>query len=61
MIAHRADCETSEARTIACCMPPPTWDAQAELAALTASRPRSQPPAWRDWLTRIAHPRRTKP
>ncbi len=42
----------------------PTWDAQAELAALTAARRqrrRNQPPAWRDWLTRIAHPRRTRP
>lgn len=42
----------------------PTWDAQAELAALTADRRRrrrNQPPAWRDRLTRIAHPRRTRP
>jgi hypothetical protein len=42
----------------------PTWDAQAELAALTAARRRrrrNQPPAWLGWLTRIAHPRRTRP
>jgi hypothetical protein len=43
----------------------PTWDAQAELAALTVDRRRrrrrNQPPAWLGWLTRIAHPRRTKP
>jgi hypothetical protein len=42
----------------------PTWDAQAELAELTAARRRrrrNQPPAWRGWLTRIAHPRRTRP
>jgi hypothetical protein len=41
----------------------PTWDAQAELAELTAARRRcrrSQPPAWLGWLTRIAHPRRTQ-
>jgi hypothetical protein len=34
----------------------PIWDAQAELAALAATRRRrrrNQPPAWRDWLTRI--------
>jgi hypothetical protein len=42
----------------------PAWGAQAELAALTAARRRrrrNQPPAWLDWLTHIAHPRRTKP
>jgi hypothetical protein len=42
----------------------PAWDAQAELAELTAARRRrrrNQPPAWRDWLTRVAHPRRTRP
>ncbi len=42
----------------------PTWDAEAELAELTADRRRrrrNQPPAWRGWLTRIAHARRTQP
>jgi hypothetical protein len=42
----------------------PARDAQAELAELTAARRRrrrNQPPGWRDWLTRIAHPRRTRP
>ena len=42
----------------------PTWDAQADLAELTATRRRrrrNQPPAWLGWLTRIAHPRRTRP
>jgi hypothetical protein len=42
----------------------PAWDAQAELAELTAARRRrrrNQPPAWLGWLTRIAHPRRTRP
>jgi hypothetical protein len=42
----------------------PTCDAQAELAELAAARRRrrrNQPPAWRDWLTRIGHPRRTQP
>ena len=42
----------------------PTWDVQAELAELTAARRRrrrNQPPAWRDWLTRIAHTGRTRP
>jgi hypothetical protein len=42
----------------------PAWDAQAELAQLTADRRqwrRNQPPAWLGWLTRIAHPRRTRP
>jgi hypothetical protein len=42
----------------------PAWDAQAELAELAAARRRrrrNQPPAWRDRLTRIAHPRRTRP
>jgi hypothetical protein len=36
----------------------PTWDAQAELAALTRDRRqqrRTKPPAWLGWLTRIAH------
>jgi hypothetical protein len=39
----------------------PTWDAQAELATLTAERRRrrrSRPPAWLGWLTRITHPQR---
>jgi hypothetical protein len=38
----------------------PTWDAQAELAALTADRRRrrrSKRPAWLGWLSRIVHPR----
>lgn len=42
----------------------PTWDAQAELAELTTARRRhrrNQPPAWQGWLTRITHPRRTRP
>jgi hypothetical protein len=38
----------------------PTWDAQAELAALTADRRRrNQPPAWLGWLTTFAHARET--
>jgi hypothetical protein len=38
----------------------PTWDAEAELAALTAARRRrrNQPPAWLGWLIRIAHAQR---
>ena len=42
----------------------PEWDVDAELAALTATRRqrrRNQPPAWLAWLTRIVHPRRTRP
>jgi hypothetical protein len=39
----------------------PTWDAQAELTADRRRRRRNQPPAWLGWLTRIAHPRRTRP
>ena len=42
----------------------PEWDAEAELAALTAGRRqrrRNQRPAWLAWLTRIAHPGRTRP
>jgi hypothetical protein len=42
----------------------PTWDAQAELAALTTDRRRrrrTRPPAWPSWLTKIAHPWRTRP
>jgi hypothetical protein len=42
----------------------PEWDVDAELAALTASRRqgrRNRPPAWLAWLTRIVHPRRTRP
>jgi hypothetical protein len=37
-----------------------TWDAQAELAELTAARRRhrrTRSPAWLGWLARIAHPR----
>jgi hypothetical protein len=37
----------------------PEWDAEAELAALTAARRRrrrTRPPAWLAWLTRIVHP-----
>jgi hypothetical protein len=42
----------------------PEWDAEAELAALTAARRqrrRARPPAWLAWLGRIAHLRRTRP
>jgi hypothetical protein len=41
----------------------PEWDAEAELAALTADRRRrrrTRPPAWLAWLTRIGHPRRSR-
>ena len=40
----------------------PTWDPQAELAALTADRRqrrRIRRPAWLQWLGRIAHPHET--
>jgi hypothetical protein len=42
----------------------PEWDADAELAALTAARHqqrRNRPPAWLAWLTHIVRPRRTRP
>jgi hypothetical protein len=42
----------------------PEWDAEAELAALTADRRRrrrTRPPAWLAWIGRIVHPRRTRP
>jgi hypothetical protein len=42
----------------------PQWDAEAELAALSAARRqrrRTRPPAWLAWLARIVHPRRTRP
>jgi len=42
----------------------PEWDAEAELAALMATRRgrrRDRPPAWLAWLGRIVHPRRTRP
>jgi hypothetical protein len=42
----------------------PEWDADAELATLTAShrqRRRNRRPSWLAWLGRIVHPRRTRP
>lgn len=41
----------------------PEWDAEAELATLTAARRRrrrTRPPAALAWLTRIVHPRRSR-